>query len=116
MNARLNLAPGPLMIDVGGTALSPEDRQRLSHRLVGGVILFARNYQSPDQLAGLCAEIHALREPPLLIAVDHEGGRVQRFQEGFSRIPAMRRLGEAWDHDRARACAAARDIAYVLAS
>ena len=85
---------GPVMLDVAGTQLTAEDEARLRHPLVGGVILFARNYQSPGQLAELNAAIHALRTPPLLIAVDHEGGRVQRFREGFSKIPAMRELGK----------------------
>jgi len=109
-------ALGPVMLDLAGTQMSAAEGERLCHPLVGGVILFTRNYRSPQQLCALTAAIRALRAPELLIAVDHEGGRVQRFQEGFSRIPAMRRLGAAWDRDRAGALAAARDIGYVLAS
>ena len=107
---------GPLMIDIAGTELSELDKSRLSHPLVGGMILFSRNYVSPEQLTRLCREIHDLRTPPLLIAVDHEGGRVQRFREGFTRLPAMRRLGELWDRDRDVALVAARGIGYVLAA
>lgn len=111
----MDKALGPVMLDVAGTELSPGESEMLRHPLVGGVILFARNYHSPQQLCALTAAIRALRQPELLIAVDHEGGRVQRFQEGFSRLPPMRRLGELWDRDRAAACRAAGDIGYVLA-
>ncbi len=106
---------GPLMIDVAGHELTNLDRDRLLHPLVGGVILFARNYASPEQLSALTAEIHALRSPSLLIAIDHEGGRVQRCREGFTRLPAMRRLGELWERDALRSLTVARKIGYVLA-
>ncbi len=107
---------GPLMVDVAGMELTAVDRETLCHPLVGGVILFARNYADPGQLTALCAEIHALRAPPLLIAIDHEGGRVQRCREGFTRLPPMRTLGEAWDRDPDTAVAAARDIGVTLAA
>lgn len=108
--------PGPLMIDVAGLQLEDGDRQRLRHPLVGGLILFARNYASREQLRQLTSEVHALRSPPLLIAVDHEGGRVQRCREGFTRLPAMRRLGELWERDPEAAKVAAHAIGYVLAA
>jgi beta-N-acetylhexosaminidase len=107
---------GPVMLDVAGKSLTPEDEARLRHPLVGGVILFARNYESPGQLAELTSSIHALRSPPLLIAVDHEGGRVQRFREGFTKIPAMRELGRVWDEHPKRARHLAQQAGYVLAA
>ena len=107
---------GPVMLDVAGTQLTAEDEARLRHPLVGGVILFSRNYQSPGQLSELTAAIHALRTPPLLIAVDHEGGRVQRFREGFCKIPAMRELGKIWDAHPQRARHLAQQVGYVLAA
>jgi beta-N-acetylhexosaminidase len=107
---------GPLMIDIVGRELSLLDTQRLLHPLVGGVILFARNYADRVQLATLCSAIHGLREPALLIAIDHEGGRVQRCREGFTAVPPMRRLGEMWDHDAAAARQAARSVGYLLAA
>lgn len=107
---------GPVMLDVQGKKLTPEDEARLRNPLVGGVILFARNYESPAQLAELTASIHALRTPPLLIAVDHEGGRVQRFREGFTRIPPMRELGKVYDEHPKRAKHLAQQVGHVLAS
>ena len=107
---------GPVMLDLCGTALSPEESESLRHPLVGGVILFSRNYASPAQLCALTQAIHAVRQPPLLIAVDHEGGRVQRFREGFTRIPPMRRLGEIWDQHPQHARKLAHQTGYVLAA
>src|SRR3546814_18293993 len=92
------------MVDVDATMLTPAEEQRLRHPLVGGVILFARNFQSQTQLAALCKAIHGVRDEPLLIAVDHEGGRVQRFRnDGFTPIPSMSRFGELWIRDAMRA-------------
>ncbi|MEO7404665.1 MAG: beta-N-acetylhexosaminidase [Burkholderiales bacterium] len=107
---------GPVMIDVAGLTLSAEERERLAHPAVGGVILFARNFESPLQLGALTAAIRAARSPALLIAVDHEGGRVQRFQTGFTRLPAMRTLGALYDQDQARGETAAYDCGLVMAS
>lgn len=113
MSTRL---PGPLMIDIAGTELTDLDRERLCHPLVGGIILFTRNYRDRAQLTALCDDIHALREPRLLIAVDHEGGRVQRFREGFTRLPPMRALGQLHDSDPAAALDTARAAGFVLAA
>jgi beta-N-acetylhexosaminidase len=107
---------GPAVIDVVGTVLGDEDRERLRHPATGAVILFARNYENPEQLRLLVEEIQKLREPELLVCVDHEGGRVQRFREGFSAIPAMRELGRLWDRDKETAQQTARAVAYVIAA
>ncbi|MCU0940421.1 MAG: beta-N-acetylhexosaminidase [Burkholderiaceae bacterium] len=108
---------GPVVVDIAGTRLTPADRERLSHPLVGMVILFTRNYESPAQLAALTAEIHALRDPALVIAVDHEGGRVQRFRgPPFTRLPAMAELGALWERDVLQACRVATSAGFVLAA
>ena len=109
-------ALGPIAVGVKGTSLTAIDRERLSHPLAGMVILFSANYESPEQLTRLCSDIHALRDPPLLIAVDHEGGRVQRFRAGFTRLPPMRRLGQLWDRDVLLACRVAASLGYVMAA
>ena len=117
----------PLIIDIAGTELSAIDRQRLAHPLVGGMILFARNWANRSQLLQLCADIKAVRED-LLICVDHEGGRVQRFKtDGFTHLPPMARLGQMWQDDgkgskqregsgALRAMNAATAAGYVLAA
>jgi beta-N-acetylhexosaminidase len=104
------------MLDIEGRQLSPADRAILREPAVGGVILFSRNYESPSQLGDLVAAIRALRSPPLLIAVDHEGGRVQRFREGFSAIPPMRRLGRQYDGDPDEALSLAKTAGWLIAS
>ena len=105
-----------MVADVVGLALTDEDRERLRHPAAGAVILFARNYESPEQLTALVDEIKRLREPELPVCVDHEGGRVQRFRQGFTVIPPMRELGRLWDRDREQAKAVARAAAYVIGS
>jgi beta-N-acetylhexosaminidase len=92
---------GPLMIDVQGTSLSEEDRELMQHPLVGAVILFTRNFESIEQLERLVADIRAARTPPLLVTVDHEGGRVQRFRKDFTLLPPMRTIGRQYDLDPA---------------
>ena len=114
--SRLAQPLGPLMADVAGLHLTVAEAERLCHPLIGGVILFRRNYESPQQVAALVASIRALREPELLIAVDHEGGRVQRFREHFTHIPPMRVLGAVWQRDAAAGTALAFDTGVVLAA
>lgn len=110
------MALGPLMLDLAGTELQAPERERLKHPLVGGVILFSRNYESPEQLTGLTQAIHALREPQLLIGVDHEGGRVQRFRDGFTALPPVRRLGTIYDDNPKRAKRLAHTIGWLMAT
>ncbi len=107
---------GPVMVDVAGLELTRSDIERLRHPMVGGVVLFARNFAAPLQLLQLTSAIRALRAPSLLIAVDHEGGRVQRFRNGFTPIPPMRALGRLFDRDPRQAVAAARGCGYVIGS
>ncbi len=111
----LKIARGPLMVDVAGTTLTREEKKRLRHPLVGGVILFTRNFESRDQLVALTQRIHQLRSPALLIAVDHEGGRVQRFRtDGLTVLPSMRALGQCWMDTPMVAMRMATDVGYVL--
>ena len=106
----------PLVIDVAGTTLTADDRRRLAHPRVGGVIHFARNWESRAQMSALNAEIRSIN-PQVLISVDHEGGRVQRFRtDGFTRLPSMRSLGECWMRDPMAATQVATAAGYVLAS
>jgi len=107
---------GPVMVDVAGLELTPDDIERLQHPQVGGVILFARNFAAPLQLIQLAHSIREIRTPHLVIAVDHEGGRVQRFRHGFTTIPPMSELGKLWDRDPAQALAAARGCGFVIGS
>jgi len=103
-----------LILDVAGPALTDVDRRRLAHPLVGGLILFSRNWQDREQLAALCDEVHSVR-PDLLICVDHEGGHVQRFRTGgFTHLPPMRAFGELWMRDALAATNAATAAGYVL--
>lgn len=106
----------PIVLDIAGTSLDADDRRRLQHPLVGGLILFARNWRDRAQLTALTAEIKALR-PDVLVCVDHEGGRVQRFRsDGFTHLPPMRALGERWMKDAMSATDAATACGFVLAS
>ncbi len=106
----------PLIIDIAGTSLTKVDRQRLQHPLVGGLILFARNWQDRAQLTALCRAIKKVR-PDVLVCVDHEGGRVQRFKtDGFTHLPPMQVLGELWMRDALQATNIATACGYVLAA
>jgi beta-N-acetylhexosaminidase len=107
---------GPLMVDVAGTELTVEDIDVLRHPLVGSVILFTRNYRNPQQITALCAAIRAVRTPHLLIAVDHEGGRVQRFRDRFTRLPPVRLLGRRFDADRREGLRAAQAAGWLMAA
>jgi beta-N-acetylhexosaminidase len=104
------------MIDVEGTSLSSDDVDVLSHPLLGSVLLYTRNYRNPKQIAELCEAIRALRTPHLLIATDHEGGRVQRFREGFTALPAARLIGRRFDEDRQEGLRCAHSVGWLLAA
>ena len=107
---------GPLMIDLRGHALAADEREWLQSPLVGGVILFSRNFESVAQLERLVAEIHAARQPPLLVTVDQEGGRVQRFREPFFRLPPLRTLGRLYDEERELALKVAAACGWLMAA
>ena len=103
------------MVGLAGSDLDQIEREVLRHPCVGGVILFARNYRSREQLRALCDAIHSLRRPPLLIAVDHEGGRVQRFRDGFTALPAAAQYGKLHDRSREAGRRAARAGGWLMA-
>ena len=103
------------MVGIAGPDLDQAEREVLRHPCVGGVVLFARNYRTREQLRALCDAIHSLRRPPLLIAVDHEGGRVQRFRDGFTALPAAAQYGKLHDRNREAGCRAARAGGWVMA-
>ncbi|MBK7249950.1 MAG: beta-N-acetylhexosaminidase [Gammaproteobacteria bacterium] len=107
---------GPLMVDLAGPDLLAEERELLAHPLIGSVILFARNYEDPAQLTRLVTAIHAVRSPPLIVAVDHEGGRVQRFRAGFSALPPLRRIGHEYDRDARAGLELARRLGWLMAA
>lgn len=106
---------GPVVVNLDGERVGTAEREMLRHRNVGGVILFTRNYRDPAQLRSLCDEIRDVAGRPLVVCVDQEGGRVQRFRPGFSRLPPPRVFGTLFDEDRGRALTMARDAALTMA-
>ena len=107
---------GCLIIDLKDKALSPEEREIINHPLIGGIILFGRNYESHEQITHLCREIRSARKSPGLIMVDQEGGRVQRFINEFTRLPFMAALGKLYDADKNTGCQMAKDCGWLMAS
>ena len=106
---------GPLMLDVEGLELTPLEVETLGRPGVGGLILFRRNFESVGQVKALVSAIRAVR-PDIIIAVDQEGGRVQRFQAGLTRLPALRVLGEAYERDSDGALTLAMDFGWLMAA
>ena len=107
---------GPVMIDLQGTVLTDEEKELIKHPLVGGIIFFARNFQSPDQIAKLVNSIHENTANKIITCVDQEGGRVQRFKEGFIRLPPLRPLGKIYDTSSAEGMAVAKAMGWLMAS
>ena len=110
------MSHGPVMLDLRGTEILPDEREMLQHPAAGGVILFARNYESPQQAYRLVQSIHELRRPNLLVAVDQEGGRVQRFREGLTRLPPAAWYGERFGHASVDARRAAQEAGWLMAA
>lgn len=106
---------GPVMVDLKGCEIEPEEREMLAHPLVGGVILFTRNYDSPEQIIELVEQIHQIKNPHLLVSVDHEGGRVQRFRKGFTELPPVALLGERYNHNTRSAKQLAETCGWLMA-
>ena len=109
------MALGPVMIDIEGLALSPLDRELIANRAVGGVILFKRNFKNKQQVTELCTEIRAVKTPSVLIAVDQEGGRVQRFGAPFAPLPPLGFFGHLYAQDAGRALSLIRETGWLLA-
>ncbi|MEA3301642.1 MAG: beta-N-acetylhexosaminidase [Pseudomonadota bacterium] len=107
---------GNVMLDVAGVELTSEDIERVAHPACGGVILFSRNYDNPSQLANLVSSIRTSSPSPLLVSVDHEGGRVQRFRDGFTCLPPMAWLGQCYDRDSGKALQQARELGWLMAA
>lgn len=107
---------GPVMLDLESTTMTAAEKELLLHPQVGGVILFSRNYESVEQVTELIREIHCLRSPHLLVGVDQEGGRVQRFREGFTRLPPAAVYGDIWRHDKRRALDLAHKAGWLMAA
>ncbi|MGB0867765.1 MAG: glycoside hydrolase family 3 N-terminal domain-containing protein, partial [Granulosicoccaceae bacterium] len=109
------IQPGPVVFDPRGVELQAHEREMLAHPAVGGVILFSHNFEERAQLRDLIAQCRESRGGELVVMVDQEGGRVQRFREGFSNLPQGAVYGEAYEHDKTRALAAAEDVAWLCA-
>ena len=107
---------GPIMIDLLGKELQADERELLRHPLVGGVILFTRNFESREQIRQLVSDVRAVRNPPLLVAVDYEGGRVQRFRKDFTLLPPMRVIGQVYDRDHQAGLQLAQQTGWLLAA
>ncbi len=107
---------GPLMGDIDGQQLAAEDRELLGHPFVAGVILFSRNYESPEQINELVCDIHKVRTPPLLVAVDQEGGRVQRLRDSFTELPAAHLIGRHYDVDAVEGIKLAEQVGWIMAA
>ncbi len=116
MNNKNKLPLGPLIIDVEGLELNDQDKEVLMHPLVGGIILFTRNYTNKQQVTQLVAQIKSLRTPELIVCVDQEGGRVQRFKDGFTELPPLHTLGRLYDKSPENAIEIAKDLAILMAN
>ncbi len=115
MPKKNSYAPGPVMLDIAGVELQADEKDVLSHPQVGGLILFSRNFENSAQLQGLLRQVREVRSN-LVVSVDHEGGRVQRFRDGFTVLPPMQTLGDAYERDAKKAGEWAADLGWLMAA